>query len=113
MAAFNYIKFNYNCPCCDNSVDIIAQTHIASDYHGDSTGHFMGRTYSLGDKMAWYLPCDGEFDDWMTWGKPKNGELVCERCYADCDSCHCELTVLIEFKNLVPVKVSKIERLSK
>lgn len=35
MAAFNYIKFKYNCPNCNNYVDIIAQTHIASDYYGD------------------------------------------------------------------------------
>jgi hypothetical protein len=50
VAAFNYITAKRICPHCEKVTSIVSQTHMASDYDGDSSGRFMNRTYSLGEK---------------------------------------------------------------
>jgi hypothetical protein len=58
--------------------------------------------------MAWFDKSEDEYDDWMTWGKPENGSLLREYCYAECSSCRSNLYTLIEFKELTPVNIAEV-----
>jgi len=87
---------------------IKCQTHIASDFDGDSSGRFSGREYKLGDVMAWWPADDRRYDLWRTNGRkfgPTSGSMDEEACYATCANCSSDLCVVIEFEDRSPKSV--------
>lgn len=107
MGAFNYVRFVDHCPGCGVSTEIVAQTHMASDYFGDKSGAFSNRTYQLEEKMAWYAPTEPEFEDWIAWPNP-DAATISETCYAHCQAKNHELYANIEFENVTPIAVTEV-----
>ena len=109
MGSYNWIVFKNECPACQRLAKIHAQTHIASCYDGDESGRFHDRDYQIGQKMAWWPPEHIHFDTWSKYSDPKHSPAgVVEACYATCSHCGAELYAVIEFKDLVPTRVSSI-----
>jgi len=101
VGAYNWIAVDAQCPACGALARIRCQTHVASDYGGDSTGRFHDREYALGQKMAWWPPGHERFES----------ELANEEaCYSECGSCGADLCVVIRFRELVPEAVVSITR---
>ena len=107
MGAFNYIAIKGKCPFCNKQSEIICQTHIASDYDGDMNIHrFHDHTYEIGEKMPWFKD---DYESWYTHEKWKVSEdTAIEACYSSCSSCKSDVYVLIEFKDVTPVKILEI-----
>ena len=111
MAAFNWIEVLVRCPVCGRVESVRCQTHVASDYDGDETGRFHDRTYSLGQKMAWWARTSARFRQWRVDGKvdgPNEAEWDEEACHATCTGCGAELYVVIRFHENLPEKVIAI-----
>ena len=107
MAAFNYILLEAQCPHCGQQTIQKAQTHIASDFDGDSRGRFVEQEYRLGERMRWFLPEADGFADWMTWGKSPDGR-VREVCASKCERCGAKVYAVIEFIDVTPVDVLEV-----
>lgn len=110
MGAFNWIDIEAACPACKAPATLRAQTHIASDYAGDSAGRFHDRTYRIGEQLAWFPPPDKRSTQWSDGADPNHLPLVREACYATCPRCRADVCVVIEFENLVPKSVVTITR---
>lgn len=109
MGAFNWIRSEINCPSCGSRVTVRSQTHVASDYDGDSRGRFHDREYEVGTPMNWWDREDRRFSDWRV-----NGRIDCnflsdkydeEACSATCNLCKAELCIVFEFEENLPSRI--------
>lgn len=107
MGAFNFIRIESQCPACKNESEILCQTHIASDYDGNSeVGRFHDHEYKLGQKMPWF---EDDYESWYSHNDWKVSDSVArEACISSCLSCNAEIYVLIEFQDITPKKVVSI-----
>jgi hypothetical protein len=107
MSAFNWIVFDDICPACGQHATIEAQTHTAAAYGGDDSGRFHDRCYGIGQVLAWWPPSDPRYDQWRNRPMTRVGDdgRVLECCYATCRFCGAELWTIVEFVDLVPVRV--------
>jgi len=107
MGAFNYIRVEGCCPSCQRNSEILCQTHIASDYDGNlEVGRFQGHEYKLGQKMPWF---EDDCDTWYSHDEWKVSDNAArEACYSSCESRKAALYVLIEFKDITPIKIVDI-----
>lgn len=108
MAAFNWINVEALCPACGNVVRLRCQTHVASDYGGDTTGRFHDRDYELGQAMAWWPRDDKRFELWRAgrWrSEDRESAFDAEACYATCSICDASLYVVLRFHENVPEQV--------
>lgn len=110
MGAFNWINVEASCPKCGSSTNLRCQTHIASDYGGDSRGRFCDRDYGLGEKMWWWSKSDKRYPDWRTEGRggPAESAVDEEACYAKCESCGASLCVVLAFREATPKRVLSV-----
>ena len=108
MGAFNWIVIDSACPVCGVTGEIEAQTHIASSYEGDSSGRFSGRTYHMGERMAWWEPEDQRYRSWAEGSDDLHPGSVVEACYSSCKSCGSDLYAVIEFRDLVPFQTQDV-----
>lgn len=111
MAAYNWIKTEFQCPNCLQVVVANCQTHVASDYNGDATGRFFDRTYNLGERMVWWSKSDPNYNDWCDEYSIKETNFVesCkEACYVACPNCGTDLYVVVLFEDITPVKVLSV-----
>lgn len=112
MSAFNWILMENHCPACDARRNLVAQTHVASDYDGDESGRFHDSTYRLGERMRWWLPAHFRYASWRDGNKidkknlAENEELEC--CYTKCNECLSELYSIIRFVDVSPVEIMDI-----
>lgn len=97
MGAFNWVDVEATCPACDRATTIRTQTHIASDYDGNEDGTFHGRTYRVGDRLAWFEPPDERHSRWSEAADPGRLPNVHEACYAHCAACRAEICVVLAF----------------
>ena len=109
MSAFNWILFDAACPSCRAASALKAQTRVASDYAGDSTGRFHDRVYRVGDIMAWWPTDHPRFAAWRPEEALLTGpDKASEACYTECVSCGASLYAVIEFESLRPTRVAAI-----
>lgn len=114
MGAFNWIALSAVCPHCGNACDIIAQTHIASLYDGNSETRFHDKTYIPGDTMLWYNNTDPKYNTWRQ-GNCKTAlpsRFDSECCYARCKVCQSECFAIIHFNDRVITAVETVGILS-
>jgi hypothetical protein len=113
MAAYNWILVNIRCAGCGRENVVRCQTHVASDYAGDSSGRFHDREYVLGESMAWWPRADERFGSWKggRWiHTDPSSSMDQEACYATCSLCGTDLYVIIRFEEHTPVDVIAIGR---
>lgn len=109
MSAFNWIDFKHRCPQCGTDQIIRAQTHVASDYDGDSSGRFHDEIYKLGETMRWWELSHKNYQKWKFGNRInipndfKNETSEC--CYSKCMNCNSNLYSVIYFVDCAPVKV--------
>ena len=108
MSAFNYIEAKYKCPACKTEVRLHAQCHVAASFEGNAQGRFSGKTYQLGESMAWWPAEDPRHKTWREGSDPAHQPLVGEACYAECLGCHAELCAIVELKDLKVVRVASV-----
>jgi hypothetical protein len=105
MGAFNEIKFQHVCPHCENIVEILAQTHLASDFNGEGAVNFFRNTYELGEKMKWYGAESKEYSQWRNNAHEFIEAGVIECCYAECMQCKSDLYAVVSFEELRPIEI--------
>ena len=108
MSAFNSIEAICLCPACKTEATLSAQTHLASSFTGSEQGRFSGRTYRLGELMAWWPLEDPRYEAWLEGSDPSHKPLVREACYAECSHCHAELCTVIEFHELKAIRFVQV-----
>jgi hypothetical protein len=108
MSAFNWIEASCRCPACKAGATLRAQTHVASSFDGTEQGRFSGRTYRLGEQMAWWPSESPLHAAWLEGRDPAHRPLAGEACYAECQRCHAELCVVVEFEDLKPVRIIQV-----
>lgn len=108
MAAFNYIRIQGKYPECNQMSSIMCQTHVASDYDGNlDVDRFCDHVYELGQKIPWFKGEDSDL--WHTFNELKIDDNVArEDCFSKYESCQLQIKVVIQFENIIPVKVLKI-----
>ena len=113
MGAFNWIIVEETCPVCRQRSTIRCQTHIASDFDGDTRGLFHDREYHLGDRMLWWPRGDARFQGWRVGGRMENSippDSDEEACYSNCTNCGAELCVVVNFLRAIPRRVVLVAR---
>ncbi len=110
MSAFNWINVETSCPKCGSTTNLRCQTHVASNYGGDSRGRFHDRDYRLGERMWWWSKDDDRYPDWMVAGRPgmPKFDSDVEACIAECESCGASLCVVLGFREATPERVLSI-----
>ncbi|MEQ9073141.1 MAG: hypothetical protein RLP09_04740 [Sandaracinaceae bacterium] len=103
MAAFNYLRFQMQCPHCGQVVEARAQVHVAADFDGDETGRFLNREYRLGEKMRWFS--DADELDWIGFCERNPVGALYETTTVTCSLCSAESEVDVEFDSLVATRV--------
>jgi hypothetical protein len=98
MLVTNTVLLEVRCPVCGEAGEIHARTQVAASAHGDARGPFCGRTYKIGQRMAWW-PGDVAWRFEGELHQPWDSAL--EACPSECASCGAALSALIRFKNLV------------
>jgi hypothetical protein len=109
VAAYNVIVFEHQCPVCQRSATIRAQTRIAAAHDGTKEVRFSNRTYGLGELMSWYPPTDPRHAAWSAGGRAL-GSMVREACYAQCARCQASLCAVVHFRGLRAVDVGELLR---
>lgn len=107
MAAFNWILVSVRCPACGAGTRLRAQTHVASDYGGDSRGRFHDKEYELGNVMDWWSQDDPNWRSWKVDGRTglSEAEFDEEACRATCPACGMSLYVVIRFQKAMPITI--------
>jgi hypothetical protein len=109
VGAYNWIDFEGNCLHCGETGPIRCQTHVAATYSGDETGMFHGRTYRVGERMAWWPDRQDWRDSFYAVSQLDPSEVE-EACIGHCGSCGSELCVVIRFRDRAPVEIRAISR---
>ncbi len=108
MAAYNWVDVTACCPVCAATTSIRCQTHTASSFDGDETGHFCHREYRLGERMVWAA----RLEDWKATHpciRVQAAPETCEEsCCSRCEACGASLCVALRFVDLTPVAVLSI-----
>ena len=112
MSAFNYIEATCICPACKTEATLSAQTHVASSFSGDERGRFAGRTYRLGEPMAWWNANDPRHASWQESCDPAHRPRLGEACYTECTRCHAELFAIVEFEDLKAARFVRVSHAS-
>jgi hypothetical protein len=105
MSAFNTIEVQCTCPACKALALLRAQAHVAASHRGSEQGRFSGRTYRLNEALAWWPSSDPRHLSWQENCDPAHRPRIEEACYAECLSCHAEVCVVLEFKELKAARV--------
>jgi len=108
VSAFNYVEAKCKCPACKTETTLRAQVHVAASFDGNEQGRFSGKTYRLGEPMAWWLAEDPRHMTWSEGSDPTHKPHIGEACYAECLGCHAELCAIVEFQDLKAARVALV-----